>query len=1250
MLHPSDSETDDHVAKRHEALEAFYEALTEEISRQTASITSSTALTADQVETVEALFANAARALRAVGGALQDADTEIAKKQLRQMEIMNKVKMETARTASSVALANQKVDIENRVDKLVEQRVTAFADDSGGQLAEANRRREELEEQVRALDAKVKSTDETNKTTTKLLNSTMASFETSEKEVRRLTAEHTEWKEELRRVLDECGVLQGEHKTLSENITELIKQFERTKVDRDALAAKLSMVEGERDDLKAEVEAAAAAAASAAEEHQAEMAAQLKAAEERVQEQMAIALEDAIAAEREEGAQALAAKDVELMQMGGRVTALEGEIEESRATATALEEDKSLLQSELASSREAVKTAGAKAAEEAAEAAEKNEALKAQLEATREELASATAQVSATQAELAAEEEKQGSAVENLKRLEAEHQALQDEFTKCRAMLQEALDSLSVMKDEKLTLSEQVSSSPCEPPPCSPPLATLHALLTAFGQVETLIGEIDKERAEFERVQAELTSTLQSLNIVTDEKMTLAEKVQSLISQYEAVAGQISDAKARLTPALEITGAHVDADAKITTLVDSLVERFNALRNAGSGTDSEITHIKSALAEALKSIGLLRSAKEKAEFDTAMVSEQVSKVMNMFKESQGELSLIKISLEDALGTLTNSKMGFESDNRKLSDRVRELGEQKKKLGKDKTRLEDSVGELKDDKRKLSDRVAEMVRKYVEQETELAKTRQEVNAALSSIGLLNSDKKRLGENIIELIQQVKHTKTALEAALSSIGVLHDDKRHLNDQIDDFVHRFKVLHEEHAHTKSVLVSETTALSKALDQNVHANFDKRKLSDQVADLVARHQVAQAELADIKASLAEALKGMKLLTDEKTTLGAQNLSLSARVKDLVARFRDAQSELKCINGSLATAFQSIRVLQCDKRKLTLENVTVISDKISLSGKVNELVKSHVEQTKGMDRIKSMLIDALGGMTALKNDKSRLSSDKSQLNLEIADWIQAFSDMKAELGSTKELLRGAMQSVTSLTSVKTKLSGDKRKQADIINDLVQQYEESQIELKMAIAERQAAVVSEQETKVRAQKLTAELTNERTRVVQAALRTVNEMRAHHGALPDRAFPIPTAGRARSHSLSIIPKMVDRPAIDDLIPPPPVQPPLSPRSFSQHTSPVARRNNTARASALACGIIELAHAEGQWGTPRHHSVPTYRPPIPSPELVTSRRLIASTSTSAAGTRLRPLPPSPRQITTPDDALGHALVFGSCVGDK
>lgn len=156
-------EKDDALVKRRQANAAFEAALAEAVERQVEQANAIPGISPEQVNAVSELLKNASRAMCAAGGALQDADNEIAKKQLRQHDVASKLRMETVRTAAKVALSDKMVEMERRVESLVAKREAAFADDRSAELVEANRRREELEEHVRTLTVHTKSMEEASK-------------------------------------------------------------------------------------------------------------------------------------------------------------------------------------------------------------------------------------------------------------------------------------------------------------------------------------------------------------------------------------------------------------------------------------------------------------------------------------------------------------------------------------------------------------------------------------------------------------------------------------------------------------------------------------------------------------------------------------------------------------------------------------------------------------------------------------------------------------------------------------------------------------------------------------------------------------------------------------------------------------------------------------------------------------------------------------------------------------------------------
>ena len=503
-----------------------------------------------------------------------------------------------------------------------------------------------------------------------------------------------------------------------------------------------------------------------------------------------------VAAVREEEARAFTTQAEEINALGEEMGELKNELAASHDVVTGLEEETRLLQIELARATEEISKAGAKAAEDVAKAKAENERLFAQVDTMRDELMSAMAQVAASQVAQQAEKDRQGGAGHKLEKLEVEHDVLLSETKKCRTMLQEALESLSVVQTEKSSLSEQVAA---------------------------LINQQKKKRTEFETVSATLTETLESLNIVTGEKMTLAEKIQWLITKYETMKSELSDASGRVTEALKVTGEVVDKNAGVVSLIGTLVRHFNSLRDDGSGANAEVKRVKSALAQALMSVGQLKDKKDLVEFENAALSVQVNTVVTVFKESEEELSRIRASLKDALnaiGNLNRTKADLQGKNCKLSEQVRDMVEDVRQLAAQRSdasdelkRLECNVNVLQEDKSKLSQRVARMVQRHTDDEIQLRSTKQDLQHQIN----------RWMQTVKDMEAERAKTKDNLNRALSSVnGLTGDrkklscDKRKLSEIVHDLVHQYETTQQE---LQSAIIDRQHAQASELETTKRA-----------------------------------------------------------------------------------------------------------------------------------------------------------------------------------------------------------------------------------------------------------------------------------------------------------------------------------------------------------------------------------------------------------------------------------------------
>ena len=96
--------------------------------------------------------------------------------------MLSSLKLETARTASEVALTNTKMELEAQHHRALEEKLQAMSNDEGSALKEAHAKLEECEAKLNSAEMKCKTNEEGMRSIGKLLDA-------SEAKVRRLTAE-----------------------------------------------------------------------------------------------------------------------------------------------------------------------------------------------------------------------------------------------------------------------------------------------------------------------------------------------------------------------------------------------------------------------------------------------------------------------------------------------------------------------------------------------------------------------------------------------------------------------------------------------------------------------------------------------------------------------------------------------------------------------------------------------------------------------------------------------------------------------------------------------------------------------------------------------------------------------------------------------------------------------------------------------------------------------------------------------------
>ena len=158
---------------------------------------------------------------------MQEADVEAARKQLKAQSNMYLLKLETARTAGSVALTNQQVEMNAVYEKQLEEKVQHLSANEGALLQEAHDRAARLEEKLNGLTISSKSVEEKLLSTSKLLKAAEGSLEKRDKEMARMKSESDEVKAQLSSALEDLKGTRNENQTLGEQVAELVRGFRK---------------------------------------------------------------------------------------------------------------------------------------------------------------------------------------------------------------------------------------------------------------------------------------------------------------------------------------------------------------------------------------------------------------------------------------------------------------------------------------------------------------------------------------------------------------------------------------------------------------------------------------------------------------------------------------------------------------------------------------------------------------------------------------------------------------------------------------------------------------------------------------------------------------------------------------------------------------------------------------------------------------------------------------------------------------
>ena len=681
------------LGEKQAALKAFEEKVKEELTSRSESVQQKAAAgdfdAAEFSKMVADQFTNMIRNLMEAGTELQQAGSDVARKQLRTQHLMNQLKLETSRTASEVAITNQKAELEASHHRALEEKVNQLSSNEGAVLAEAHGKIEELQQRLNGLTSANKATEETLVTTQKLHRAAEGSLERANAQVTKLKADEAEAKQQLSEALKDLKITTNEKQTLGEKVQELVAAFEesqkrcaelQTELDQgdSSKAKKIEALEFECEQLRSEIQTSkdtleqVMADLNMKTDENMTLAEQVKSLVDQYENAKADIEKCLNEVQESQETLSTALSDLgqtkqENKSLGDQVRELVAqyeaalkEIRDSKATLEDALQDLDMTRTDLNHARMEKMTLGEKVAELVAQF----EAAKKEIAQSKDVLSEALRDLSATNGELVNEKSKTKTLGQQVGELLGQFDLMRREMSQSGSALQEALADLNLTKGKNQTLGQQVRE---------------------------LIFQYELSKRENLECRSMLERTLADLNITVTERKSLAEHLNELLAKME-------DLK--------------KGDRTYQVKLRNMESELTASKAENKELRAEAKHIKSSLDEALSSVIGLTGDKRK-------LSDQVKDLVKRYRMTCVDLETLTVDharaiKKEELATAEKNRVCKESDEKVLYIQEQSVRERTALVGaalrsmqelrthltsqwSSGTRVQEPINELADDK-------------------------------------------------------------------------------------------------------------------------------------------------------------------------------------------------------------------------------------------------------------------------------------------------------------------------------------------------------------------------------------------------------------------------------------------------------------------------------------------------------------------------------------------------------------------------
>uniref|UniRef100_A0A8D0EIJ1 FYVE and coiled-coil domain containing 1 n=1 Tax=Strix occidentalis caurina TaxID=311401 RepID=A0A8D0EIJ1_STROC len=531
-------------------------------------------------------------------------------------------------------------------------------------------------------------------------------------------------------------------------------------------------------------------------------------------------------------------------------------------------------------------------------------------------------------------------------------------------------------------------------------------------------------------LKAKLTSTEQNLNLLVKVDTALEEKGQQATAhcnsalQIRALLEKLQETEKEKAAMQRLSDGHasqlkaakeeLQLKEELLGSLETMAKEMDALQKALTLKGKEMAELQTQVMGSLAQVGSLEKNLEEARKEKEKLEEEYGKREGALKqEAQSQAEQLELQ-EGRLTKVSQTVRNLEEQNRKLLSEKEHLSQKVKELEEQMEQQNSAVSEMGEESRKLKAENANL------QQASEKQLQSEIDDALVSVD--EKEKKLRGENkqLDEDLQNARRQSQILEEKLEA---LHSDYEELKQREETTKESNASLEGQLKSAKQhgLQLEKSLGILKESKESLQSQLTEKEVElqgmesqcEQLRAEAERHrkkaETLEAEKLSVEKTCLHQTKLIESLTSEKESVEKHQLqqeaSLEKEAKELASRLTISEEQLE-VNRSEVSRLQvevldlRVKLQQTTDEREQMRGELAITE--TVLGEQKALVQQLKEQSESLNRNHVQeLVQCKEREEALKKSQEMVAHQKAELENNLMN-------LKEELSKVKQYLEFA--------------------------------------------------------------------------------------------------------------------------------------------------------------------------------------------------------------------------------------------------